>query len=294
MKKKQAKMNKNIMEDLTIIIPVHTTEFEDFDSYFDAALKSIANNCVRPEGDESDYLHPHEIIIPIPSEKFNEISSYLKTFDFAGLNVRCVQNDQSSTFAGQINFASNEVETKYMTFLEFDDEVGDVFMQNAKQYTDYYGEAVYLPMITDVDKDGNMIGFTNEAAWASNFTETPGKLDIDTVLQYPNFSFNGMIIPTKTFQEIGKIKENIELTFGYEFLLRTLNMGNDIFVIPKFVYKHMSMRPNSLFYLYKNDNDMYISSKDAELWIQIAKEEYLFRSDREINKENYSLNEQEK
>lgn len=291
MKKKQNKMT-----DITVIVPVHNIKDDNFDKYYQTAIDSIKNNTIRPNEENEDVTNilPKKVLIPVPSDRFDEFKPQLETFDYGNLNCEIISNDVSGTFVGQMNYAIDQIDTDYFTFLEFDDEFGDVFFQNAKQYIEYFTDIdLFLPMITDSDEENNMLGFTNEAAWASEFTNIQGYLDIDTLLQYPNFNIDGMVMKTSAFKEVGKLKENIELTFNYEFLLRVLNYNKKILVIPKFLYKHISMRTNSLFWLYKNDNNMYITEKDAETWINVAKEEYLFATDREINKENYVVDDKE-
>jgi hypothetical protein len=51
--------------------------------------------------------------------------------------------------------------------------------------------------------------------------------------------------------------------------------------VPKFGYKHVNQRPNSLFANYKDSMD----PSEAKWWLQMAKKEYYFANDRKITYE---------
>lgn len=91
-----------------------------------------------------------------------------------------------------------------------------------------------------------------------------------------------MVINKESFEEIGGFKSSIRLTFVYEFLLRATYNDLKVFTIPKVGYKHTNMRPDSLFWNYKFNKDELIDSKEASFWIDTAKKEYFFSSDRQI------------
>ena len=58
-------------------------------------------------------------------------------------------------------------------------------------------------------------------------------------------------------------------------------------VIPKMGYKHMNMRPSSLFWEYKNSQDesMQITPDEARFWMETAKKEFFYNEDRNITYE---------
>jgi len=84
-------------------------------------------------------------------------------------------------------------------------------------------------------------------------------------------------------KEQGKLKENIKLTFGYEFLLRLTHNNVLVISVPKIGYQHVNFRENSLFWSYKNDDSMRMSENEVKFWLDTAKKEFFFKNKREIN-----------
>ena len=108
-----------------------------------------------------------------------------------------------------------------------------------------------------------------------------GLIDNNTLQKVFNFNFDGMVVKKSVFEEFGKIKSNIKLTFTHEFLLRMSYNSVPIMVIPKLGYKHINARENSLFDHYKNTVDIL----ESRFWINKSKKEYFFTEDREITYE---------
>ena len=52
----------------------------------------------------------------------------------------------------------------------------------------------------------------------------------------------------------------------YEFLLRVINNGFKIYSIPKFLYKHLSTRPNSMFDIYSKTMPI----EERKYWFNVA------------------------
>jgi hypothetical protein len=80
---------------------------------------------------------------------------------------------------------------------------------------------------------------------------------------------------------MGKLKPSLKLTFIYEFLLRLTFKDVRVMTIPKFGYKHVNQRPDSLFASYKET----MNQSEAKWWLQTAKKEYYFQNDRKITYE---------
>jgi len=142
----------------------------------------------------------------------------------------------------------------------------------------------FLPIVVDVDEKGIFAGFTNEATFAANFSQELGYLTNDTLQSYQNFQISGMVIKKDSFLKNGGFKSNIKLTFGYEFFLRMTQSNVKFLTIPKIGYKHVNMREGSIFWNYKNGDDR-LSEDEVKFWIDSAKKEYLFTTQREINYE---------
>lgn len=269
-------MKSNV--DLTVIVPVHSVADENFSTMIEGALSSIENN----------NTHPLDVIIvrcgcAEVKEKLDSLDTSKYSF-----NITILENKTGKSFQNQINYAAKNVKTKYFSFLEFDDEYSVSWFTNVKKYTEIYPDIdMFLPIITDVTNENNFVGLTNEAAWAYNFSDTLGQIDHEVLTEYPNINPDGMVVKTDVFNDIGGYKPSIKLTFNYEFLLRFTNGGRNIMVIPKIGYKHVNMRPGSLFWEYKNAEvpEMRITPNEAQFWMETAKKEFLYTDDREITYE---------
>lgn len=269
-------MKTNI--DLTVIIPVHSIADEKFNDLLNGALTSIENNEVHPSN------------VMIVRCGCSEVKEVINKFDFSkySFHVTVLENKTGKSFQNQINEAARNVTTKYFSFLEFDDEYSVNWFKNVKKYSEAYPDIdMFLPIITDVTNENNFVGFTNEAAWAYNFSDTLGQIDHEVLTEYPNINPDGMVIKTEVFNAIGGYKPSIKLTFNYEFLLRFTNGGRNIMVIPKIGYKHVNMRPGSLFWEYKNSEnpEMRITPDEAKFWMDSAKKEFFYIEDRPITYE---------
>ena len=260
------------MKDITVIIPIHTNENKELE-LLQVAIKSVEDQQVKPE------------VISIVCPK--SLEKDVKKLDFGKLNKKIVINDGETDFASQINLGVAGCSTEFFCVLELDDELSNIWLKNATEYMGHYDEVdVFLPLITNVDDTNKFIGWSNEPVWALNFSEEIGHLDLDSLLNYPNFNTDGMVMRTELFNDIGGFKKNIKLTFIYEFLLRSVFMDARIMTIPKIGYKHVNMREGSLFYNYKNHPDFLVNGEEAPFWMETAKKEYFFTEDREIEVKN--------
>jgi hypothetical protein len=269
-------MKTNI--DLTVIIPVHSVADEKFDGLLEGALMSIENNKVHPS---------NVMIVRCGCSEVKEQLGKLDTSKYS-FHITVLENKTGKSFQNQMNYAAKNIQTKYFSLLEFDDEYSVNWFTNVKKYTEAYPDIdMFLPIITDVTNENNFVGFTNEAAWAYNFSDTLGQIDHEVLTEYPNINPDGMVVKTDVFNTIGGYKPSIKLTFNYEFLLRFTNGGRNIMVIPKIGYKHVNMRPGSLFWEYKNSEtlEMRITPEEAKFWMESAKKEFLYTDDRQITYE---------
>jgi hypothetical protein len=208
----------------------------------------------------------------------------LKTFKFSTIDtkVRIVENEGDTDFSTQFNLGVSEVKTKYLSLLEYDDEYSTIWFKNAVKYIEAYPEVdIFLPIIADVNGDGNFIGTTNEAVWAYRFSDEMGFLDSNALLAYQNFNIDGMVIKKSLFDDFGGFKSAIKLTFIYEFLLRMVHNDAKVMTIPRFGYKHTNMREGSLFHTYSQEMD----PTESKWWLDKAKKEFYFTKSRSITYE---------
>jgi hypothetical protein len=131
-------------------------------------------------------------------------------------------------------------------------------------------------------------GFTNEATFAQNISSEMGILTNETLQNFQNFQISGMVFQKEKFLEVGGIKSNLKLTFGYELFLRLTHNSARIMTIPRIGYKHMNLREGSIFWNYKNGENR-LTQDEARFWIETAKKEYFFNSERDIQYESQEV-----
>lgn len=268
---------------ISVIIPIHTVI--DLDQYLPKALESVTKNTVQPD----------EILIVRCA--CPEVTEFLSGYDFADMKkkIRIIETQKTKEFAHMVNSGVEEVKTDYFSILEFDDEYSTIWFKNAVKYIKAYPDVdVFLSHVIDVNEKNEFIGTTNEVTWSLGFVQgmTPeesysnlGFLDLEALKTFPNFQLSGAVIKKATFEDIGGIKNNLKLSFVYEFLLRMTYNGYKVMTIPKSGYKHMNMRLYSLFWRYRNDDRYKLSQEEGKFWMQTAMKEYFFNFDREIKYE---------
>ena len=193
--------------------------------------------------------------------------------------------DKTPNFAKQVNHGVSISKSNWCSILEFDDEYSNIWFKNVSKYMDIYKDVdAFLPIVVDIDEKFIFAGFTNEATFAANVSSEMGILTNETLQSFQNFQISGMVFNKEKYQQVGGLKSNIKLTFGYELFLRLTYNSAKIMTIPKIGYKHMNLREGSIFWNYKNGEDR-ISQDEAKFWIDSAKKECLYTNEREINYE---------
>lgn len=259
--------------DLTVILPIKSSKALDFEDYFMKAIASLNNQTVGFE----------ELLIVHSSEE--SLTKFLSEYDFGDLNVRQILWSNEPNFSGQVNFGIENTKTKWVSILEFDDEYSSIWFKNVKKYSEFYDDVDgFLPIVVDVDERGVFAGFTNEATFAANFSQEMGYLTNETLHNYQNFQTSGMVFKKSVIEDFGGFKTNFKLTFVYEFLLRLTFNSAKLMTIPRIGYKHVNLRHGSIFWNYKN-GDNILTENEVKFWIQSAKQEYFFKDERAINYE---------
>ena len=259
------------MNTISTIIPINemTSQLEE---YFGKAIESIKTQKVA--ADKNYIVHTPQV------------KDFLESYDFGDLDVTLIENTGDSQFTSQINVAVDGLETDWFTILEIDDEFSNIWIDNFKKYAEAYDDVeAFLPIVVDVNEGGEFLNFTNEAVWAMNFSDKMGYLDNGCLLKYQNFQTSGVAFKKSSFEDIGGFKPSMKLTFVYEFLLRATYNDKKIMTIPKVGYKHTNMRENSLFWNYRNKEQELVNPDEAKFWIDAAKKEYFFTTDRGIKYE---------
>jgi len=64
--------------------------------------------------------------------------------------------------------------------------------------------------------------------------------------------------------------------------LRLTHNGVKIVIVPKIGYRHVNLREDSLFWLYKNDETNKLKENEAKFWVETAKKEFFFNNKRDV------------
>lgn len=267
------KINMENKFDVSVILPIKTASAKDFDTYFEKCIESLKTQKVQI----------NELVIVHTDE--TQLEEKLNSFDFGDLNIKKLIWKNNPSFTKQVNYGIDNCSSEWVSILEFDDEYSSIWFKNVKKYAEVYNSVkMFLPIVIDVDDKGLFAGFTNEATFATNFSQEVGYLTNDTLHNFQNFQTSGAVIKKDVIQEFGGFKTNFKLTFVYEFLLRLTFNSIKIMTIPKLGYKHINLREGSIFWHYKNGDEM-LTENEVKFWIESAKKEYFFKDEREIKYE---------
>jgi hypothetical protein len=258
---------------ISVILPIKSAKAIDFDNFFEKAIQSVKN--------QKEYVN--ELIIVHCDE--DVLTKHINSFDFTDLNVVLESWTKEPNFADQVNRGVEISKSNWCSIMEFDDEYSNIWFKNAKKYMDIYSDVdAFLPIVVDVDDKMVFAGFTNEATFAQNISSEMGMLNNETLQNYQNFQISGMVFKKDMYIEVGKIKSNIKLTFGYELFLRITHNDKKIMTIPKIGYRHINLREGSIFWNYKNGSEK-LTEGEARFWVESAKKEYYFTNQRDIKYE---------
>jgi hypothetical protein len=249
------------MKKYTVILPIH--KISGNEEYIKKAVESAQ--------------HPDvDLMIVLPENL---------QLDLVGLGIKAayavVVNRDAADFCSQVNVGIDKVQTEWFSILELDDQYSGIWFDNVNKYMTHFTDVdAFLPFVAEVDTEGKFLSFTNESLWAMGFSNLQGYLDNDILQEYQNYQINGAVYRTEKVRQLGKFKTNITLSFGYEFLLRLTHNNAKVYAIPKIGYKHTNMRPDSLFWSYKNVDKL--TGEQTKFWMETAKKEYYFTEQREI------------
>jgi hypothetical protein len=260
------------MKKITIILPIHKLEGEDADMLSNAILSV------------DDFHNDVKVTIVCPEILKTRIDS----FNFGPkLEIKILYNTTTKTdFLTQVNMGINDCDTEWFSILEIDDEYKKPWLSSMNEYMNVYKDVdVFLPIVKDINVEGKFMTFMNESLWAYGFSKKQGFLDNELLLEFQNYQTSGGLYRTKVIKDNGSFKDNIKLTFSYEFLLRLTYNGVNIMTVPKIGYQHVNFRENSLFWSYKNDEKEKLAENEAKFWLETAKKEYFFKNKRDVKYE---------
>jgi hypothetical protein len=254
------------MKKITVILPIHKWD-EDYSTMFENAVKSV-----------EEFYNDVKLNVVGPKDVLSNINIISDK-----LEIKLINNNGSSDFCSQLNLGIDNCDTEWFSILEVDDEYKPSWLKSMNSYVNENPSTdVFLTIVRDINVEGKFLSYTNESTWAYGFTETQGVLDNEALLDYQNFQISGGLYKTEVIKELGKFKENIKLTFGYEFLLRLTHNNVVVMTVPKIGYQHVNFRENYLFWSYKNDENTKMTENEVKFWLETAKKEFFFKNKRDI------------
>jgi len=199
--------------------------------------------------------------------------------------VMTVVNDKS-TYPVLVNAGieySKKGECDLINILEYDDTILPNAHKIVSEYsTDWDDVEIYCPLACivveeDTTDKPTLVGISNEASMAPQMAEEFGYFDFNMMLK-TNFIFlNGCYIKPSVFEDYGIIKENFDMFYDYEFLLRVVYNGGIIRSIPKATHFHAINEAGAF------ETQKALPKETRENWLGAARREYFFEDDREIS-----------
>ena len=255
------------MKNITVLIPIHKIS-EDYKEMLNNALESV-----------EDFHNNVKVSVICPNEVKKELTNLSDK-----LEINFIINKGETDFCSQVNLGIDKCDTEWFTILEVDDQFKPIWLKSINDYQKIYSDVdVFLPIVKDINSEGKFVSFTNESAWAYGFTDMQGFIDNEVLLEYQNYQISGGLYRTQKIKDNGSLKENIKLTFGYEFLLRLTHNGVRVMTVPRAGYQHVNLREDSLFWTYKNNDESKMSEKEVKFWLDSAKKEFFFKNKRDVN-----------
>ena len=257
------------MKNITVILPIHR---------LDGNYKEMFNNAI---GSLKDFHNDVKLSIVCPNDEniINEINNNL----VPNLEIVTLAHGEATDFCSQVNYGIEKCDTEWFSILEIDDLYKSVWLKSMNEYITIYPDvSVFLPIVKDVNEEGKFVSFTNESTWAYGFSDRQGFLDNEVLLDFQNYQTSGGLYKTQVIKDNGLFKENIKLTFSYEFLLRLTHNGVAIMTVPKIGYQHVNFREDSLFWSYQNEGTK-LSEKEAKFWLETSKKEFFFKNKRDVD-----------
>jgi hypothetical protein len=258
------------MKNITVILPLHSVEGD---------YKEMLKNAITSVED----FH-NDVIVSIVCPK--SVGDQLNFPITDKVEIKIITNEGQTDFCSQVNLGIEKCETEWFSILEVDDEFKPIWLKSVNEYVKTYTDVdVFLPIVRDINVEGKFISFTNESVWAYGFTEKQGYLDNEVLLDFQSYQISGGLYRTQVVKDNGSFKENIKLTFGYEFFLRLTHNGVKIMSVPKIGYQHLNFREESLFWEYKNNEETKLKENEVKFWLETAKKEFFFKNKRDVNYE---------
>ena len=248
------------MIDVTIIMPLKKLNKAD-EKHFTKAITSIEN--LREKDNVGLLLvGPSKIL-----EKAEEI--FKKTKSKISYELLPIED---TNIAVQINQAALSCASKYFSVMEITDTYTNNWLTSIEPFMKAnLSKSVYLTVIGVVNSDGKQEYFGNEMGWNPSYVnDNLGQITEEAIKAYPDFIFHGGLINTADFLSVHGLKASMKIVMWYEFALRLLRKGKEIYVVPKIGYLHIPLQIS----------EKEISMEEGRWLVETADEESHFDEDR--------------
>lgn len=263
------------MTDISFIIPLHKFD-QEVETYLTKALNSVIENRNTKKT---------TVIFVGPSDVINRANIVLECLN-SKLTSKLVTN-YDTDFCTQVNEGVLKCTTPLFSVLEYDDVYHPKWMTEVEKYkTANKISTVLMPLNVLNDVNGKFVSFANEIALSNSFSNEQGVIDIDCLNDYMDFNVTGAVIYTEAFIALGGLKPSLKIAAWYEFLLRALQNGYTVKVVPRIGYYHTIDREGS----YMVTLPETLKEGEGEWLINTAKQEYFFKEDRNRTYEDYLNN----
>lgn len=267
------------MKDLTVIIPLYKLNEDIHVDLLRESVKSVANQTSKPA---NVFIVGTKETCKDGEEALKEFTNILKENK---IKSKIIKHEGSGTIQQQVNLAVGEVKTKYFSVLEADDTLFHKWFENVSKRieNDIKPVSLYLPIIYNINVKGELIRLSNEVVWSTSVSDEEeglGFINSELLETFSDFQVTSGVFRTEDFLSVGGLKENLELFFWNELLLRMTNLDKKVYVISKYGGNHLVGLPFSFIIMAEEKYE----EKDIDFWYDTIKEEYQYTEDREIIK----------
>lgn len=239
---------------ITVIIPLEEYN-EEVSYYFKKAVESIEKTGKTFEKDSLT-------VVIAGNKETTEKAVNVAEGILDGYTVESYVSEDTE-FCTLVNGAVFACTTPYFSVLEFDDEFSKNAFANFNEYSSRNDASVYLNITklvdANTDKDGerHLLGFGNELAWASSFSEEYGYIGKEEIGIYSGYVVDGGFVRTEDFISMKGLVKNYKLVCWYDYLSRLILDEKKIYVIPKNGCIHTVGRKGSYTDRFVSDEEMY-------------------------------------
>jgi len=295
---------------LLVVVPVNKIN----DVYLNECFYSLAQQTykidllVLTNGLDEDQSKMLESIISNPTvsvfSKNEEENTEAKNITSENKLNYTIESTDNNSFASIFNDAFNYAVVngyKFYSVVECEDVLDQNWYLNFDKYStskaEHHG---FLPLSREIS-NGNFIGFFNEASWMEGLAEVSGTFDLQLMMRYNCMNVGGAVFNVESIKQYSEVdgdgrykpmKENIKISFIYEFFLRMIYNDLKFFSIPRMGYEHRidfvtdyyntfsSKIPKDL--LNKSAENGGMLQEEYKFWSDSAKKEYFFDEQRNI------------